>query len=118
MASSGGQNGNNNAGKGKIFFDALHRALKTYEDKKRKIKRGEALDRIARQLVTETLDGSGWAMQELINRLDGRAHQSIDVSGAIEHKHVNELSDDELARIATGSSSGIADPPKGETTAH
>lgn len=113
---AGAPKGNNNGAKGKIFFDALHRALKTYEDKKRKIKRGEALDRIARQLVTETLDGSGWAMQELINRLDGRAHQSIDVSGAIEHKHVHELTDEQLADIATGSSPRTADPQEGEST--
>lgn len=108
--------GNSNAAKGKIFFDALHKAIKTYENKKRKVKRGEALDRIARKLIEETLDGSGWAMQELINRLDGRAHQSIDVGGTIEHKHAHELNDDQLNRIAAGSSPGTPEPTKGEST--
>jgi hypothetical protein len=107
--------GNSNAVKGKMFFDALHRALKTYEDKKRKIKRGEALDRIARQLVAETLAGSGWAMQELINRLDGRAHQSIEITGEV--THVSQLTDtqilERLERIRP--TAGTAEPQSSET---
>jgi len=98
-----------------MFFDALHKALKTYESKKRKVGRGQALDRIVAQLIEEAMDGTGWAMQEIANRLDGRAHQSLDVTGSIEHKHVHELTDDQLAHIATGGSLGTADPSEGES---
>jgi hypothetical protein len=36
-------------------------------------------------------------------------------SPALEHKHANELSDAELANIATGRSTGAAEPQEGET---
>lgn len=107
--------GNSNAAKGREWANALERALKLYESKKRRISKGQALERIANTVIEEALDGGMWAVQEIGNRMDGKAAQSIELSGSVEHKHVNELSDDELARIATGSSPGTAEPQEGET---
>jgi hypothetical protein len=94
MASRGGQPGNNNAAKGKRWFEAIDKALKQYTDKKRHIEAGQALDRIAKLVVREALDGSFWAIEEIGDRLDGKAAQSINITGEV--THVRELSDGEL----------------------
>jgi len=47
--------------------------------------------------------------------MDGKAAQSVELSGSIEHKHVHELTDDQLAHIATGGSLGTADTSEGES---
>lgn len=39
--------------------------------------------------------------------------KAVEHSGAVIHRHVNELSDDELAAIATGSRPGVAEPEDG-----
>jgi hypothetical protein len=99
MASRGAPPGNKNAAKGRRWFEAIDKALKQYTDKKRKVEAGEALDRIALLVVREALDGSFWAIAEIADRLDGKAAQSIDISGEV--THVRELSDGELLeRIA------------------
>jgi len=107
--------GNSNAAKGREWANALERALKLYESKKRKISRGQALERIANTVIEEALDGGMWAVQEIGNRMDGKAAQSVELSGSIEHKHVHELTDDQLAHIATGGSIGTADTSEGES---
>ena len=107
--------GNNNAAKGREWANALERALKLYESKKRKISRGQALERIANTVIEEALDGGMWAVQEIGNRMDGKAAQSVELTGSIEHKHVHELTDDQLAHIATGGSLGTAGTPESES---
>jgi uncharacterized protein YutE (UPF0331/DUF86 family) len=107
--------GNSNAAKGREWANALERALKRYESKKRKISRGEALERIANTVIEEALDGGMWAVQEIGNRMDGKAAQAIELSGSVEHKHVHELTDDQLAHIATGGSLGTAEPSESES---
>ena len=37
----------------------------------------QKIERLADKLVDFALDGQGWAMQEIGNRLDGRPHQSV-----------------------------------------
>lgn len=115
MAGRGAPPGNQNGAKGKRWAEALDRALKLFEDKKLKVTRGQALDRIARNVVKEAILGDFWAVAEIGNRLDGKAHQSVDVTGSIEHKHAHELTDAQLADIATGRSTGAAEPQEGET---
>jgi uncharacterized protein YutE (UPF0331/DUF86 family) len=112
---AGAPKGNSNAAKGREWANALERALRLYESKKRKISRGQALERIANTVIEEALDGGMWAVQEIGNRMDGKAAQSLDITGSIEHKHANELTDAELANIATGRSTGAAEPQEGET---
>jgi len=107
--------GNKNAQKGKRWLEALDKALKQYTDKSKKIEAGQALDRIAKMVVKEALDGAFWAIEEIGNRLDGKPSQSIDFTGEI--THVRELSDAQLlerlerARDAGGAVESPQSPP-------
>jgi hypothetical protein len=76
------QVGNNNAGKGKPWADALRYAL--HQEKYTKVKKGEALREIAKQCVQAALDGDKDARIEIGNRLDGKPHQSVDVDANVE----------------------------------
>ena len=61
----------------KIWSDAVQRAVKRRlenEDGK-----PQKIERLADKLVDFALEGHGWAMQEIGNRLDGRPHQSSEV---------------------------------------
>lgn len=75
------QVGNNNAGKGKPWADALRFALhqETYDG----VKKGEALREIAKQCVTAAIGGDKDARIEIGNRLDGKPHQSMDVDATV-----------------------------------
>lgn len=90
--------GNQNAANGRMFFRALNRAI-TQED-------GARLRAAAEKLLDLAAAGEPWAVRELADRLDGKATQVID---AVVTRRAQELSDDELADIATGSSAGVAD---------
>jgi hypothetical protein len=79
MATRGAQPGNTNSTKSKRWAEAIDKAIKQYTDKKRKIEAGQALDRLAHNLVKLALEGDLWANQEIGNRLDGKPHQSVDV---------------------------------------
>lgn len=70
MADSGGQPGNNNAGKNKPFWRAIDRAIA--QDN------GKRLRDAAEKLLDLAANGEQWAVKELGDRLDGKAHQSID----------------------------------------
>ena len=69
---------------------ALRRALKTYEDKgktnaegketRKRVNRGEALQRVAYKVIDLALDGRQDAVKELGERLDGKATIAIDVT--------------------------------------
>ena len=78
MAAQGGQPGNQNAAKAKIWQQALKRALTRWS--------GESvdagLDRLADKVVKAAGDdGDQWAIMEIANRCDGRPAQSVSVSG-------------------------------------
>ena len=70
MADSGGQPGNNNAGKNKPFWRAIDRAI-AQDD-------GKRLREAAEKLLDLASQGEQWAVKELADRIDGKAHQSID----------------------------------------
>lgn len=67
--------GSQNRANGKRFQLALRRALEEYEDDR--VKRGEALNTLAMDLVREALLGQQWAVLEIINRLDGKPAQRV-----------------------------------------
>lgn len=58
--------GNTNAQKGKMFYDALRKAL---------IQNPTRLPRIVEQLLNQAELGEPWAVKEVIDRLDGKAIQ-------------------------------------------
>ncbi len=84
MAERGAQDGNNNAGKGRDWRDAIRHAL---------AKKGKGdgdgpayirgLQRVAEKFIDAAEDGEAWAMKELGDRMDGKAPQAIDLSGEL-----------------------------------
>lgn len=81
MAKRGAPQGNQNAAKGKRWQDALVKALAQYENKEGKIKRGQALAKVAEMVVMRALVGDKDAWKEIGDRLDGKAAQSLEVTG-------------------------------------
>ena len=79
----GAPTGNNNAGKGKPWREAIDKALKQY--KTDEIKAKTVLHKIATKVVEDALAGNKDAWQEIGNRLDGRPAQSMTVSGDVEN---------------------------------
>lgn len=69
----GGQIGNQNAKKGRLFFDQLRKEL-VQED-------AIKLRMIARKLVEAAQDGEPWAVKEIMDRVDGKAIQVTEMSG-------------------------------------
>lgn len=66
--------GNQNAAKGKLWNDALRKAI-AQDDHKR-------LRRAAETLLDKASEGEPWAIKELADRLDGKAFQSVELSGS------------------------------------
>lgn len=73
MAERGGQPGNQNAAKQRMFYDKLRLVL-TQEPHR--------LRSIAEQLIKKAEDGEPWAIKELIDRVDGKAHQAVALENA------------------------------------
>jgi hypothetical protein len=69
----GGQIGNQNAKKGRLFFDQLRKEL-VQED-------AIKLRKIAKQLVQAAELGEPWAVKEIMDRVDGKAIQVTEMSG-------------------------------------
>lgn len=76
---SGAPEGNTNVKDGKRWAGAIRRALHEYSDEK--VKPGEALAEIAKGVVKAALEGDPTARKEIGERLDGKAAQSVTVSG-------------------------------------
>lgn len=68
--------GNNNNVKNKPWADALRRAMVRFDNGKE-----NALNLIADQTVKLAVNGEQWAIKEIADRLDGKAAQSVTVSG-------------------------------------
>jgi hypothetical protein len=66
--------GNTNSKKGKLFYGELQKAL-VQEDR---IK----LRLIADKLVEKAIEGESWAVKEIMDRVDGKAIQATEISGA------------------------------------
>lgn len=93
----------------KPWRDALKEALERYESGD--IKAGRALYHMAINTVERALSGDLGALSEIANRIDGKAHQSIELTGDITHRDARELSDAELADIASSGSAGTTQTP-------
>lgn len=71
---AGGQIGNQNAKKGKLFYNELRKALVQQDQLN--------LRRIADKLVEKAIEGESWAVKEIMDRVDGKAVQATEISGA------------------------------------
>lgn len=72
----GAQPGNKNSAKGRIWHDAIRRALARREKGK-----PDKLNRLADALITEALDGDIQALKEFGDRIDGKVPQGIEGPG-------------------------------------
>ena len=70
----GGQKGNQNAKKGKLFYNELRKALVQQDQINLRL--------IADKLVEKAIEGESWAVKEIIDRVDGKAIQATEISGA------------------------------------
>ena len=68
MAERGAPIGNQNAVKARMFYDKLRLVL---------TQQPERLRKIAEELVSKAEQGEPWAIKELIDRVDGKAHQAV-----------------------------------------
>ena len=71
--STGAPLGNKNASKSRMFSDRLRMVL-TQEPHR--------LRTIAEQLLSKAEEGEPWAIRELMDRLEGKAHQSTSLESA------------------------------------
>jgi len=65
--------GNKNATKNKLFFDQIKRHLTQNPQK---------LEKIVETLVDSAQEGEAWAVKEIMDRVDGKAHQSTSIEDA------------------------------------
>jgi hypothetical protein len=70
----GAPKGNDNAKKGKLFYDQLRKVL-VQEDALK-------LRAIATKLVEAAEDGEPWAVKEIMDRMDGKPIQAQEITGA------------------------------------
>lgn len=76
---AGAPQGNQNAVKGSEWKQAIKRALAHESGKTFR----EGLDICAKKFIESAKAGDPWAMRELGDRVDGKAAQSIDVTGEL-----------------------------------
>ena len=96
----------NPGGKPKIpkpFLESVNRAIVADN--------GKRLRAAAEKLLDLAAAGEQWAVCHLADRLDGKVAQALEISGTLETGRAAELSDDELAVLATGVQSA-SDKPK------
>lgn len=74
----GAPKGNQNAAKGRVWRDAINRALKLRDESRADGKK--ALDEIAEQLITLAAAGDMAALKELGDRLEGKAAQQLQLT--------------------------------------
>ena len=65
--------GSKNAAKSRLFYDALCKQL---------VQNPEKLDKVTDVLITAATNGEAWAVKELIDRMDGKAIQAQEITGA------------------------------------
>jgi hypothetical protein len=68
--------GNQNAAKSRVFSDALRRAI-AQDD-------GVRIRKAAEKMLDLAAEGEQWAVKEVFDRLEGKAAQSLSVTGADE----------------------------------
>jgi hypothetical protein len=74
--------GNQYAAKDRLWRAAILRALEA----RSRVDQVQALDRIAEAMLAKATEGDLTAIKELGDRLDGKAHQSMDVQADVEVK--------------------------------
>jgi len=67
---------------------------------------------IARALLDKALEGDMQAINAVMDRLDGKPMQQVELSGSVDSKPT-KLTDEELEHIATSSSAGVAAASEG-----
>lgn len=98
--------GNSNSGRRERFFlTALLMELKSAGSEMPKLRN------IARALIAKAEEGDMAAIKEFADRIDGKVPQGLEHTGHIETR-TSELTDDDLERIATTSSTGTAETPQ------
>lgn len=65
--------GNDNAKKGKLFYDQLRKVLVQNDSLK--------LRQVSEKLVDAAIDGEPWAVKEIMDRMDGKAVAIQEVTG-------------------------------------
>lgn len=100
----GGQKGNSNAAKGAQARRALQYVLDTQSGEFNfDFEPNHPLVAIWKKQIELAKAGDKDAVKTIIERLDGKAHQSVGMVAEITTRSARELSDDELASIAAGS---------------
>jgi len=77
----GGQPGNNNSGKNNMARQALQMAIASKGAKKDVVSKMKVLYEIWRVQVEKAMDGDQAATDAIMNRLDGKPFQSIQLTG-------------------------------------
>lgn len=114
MAGRGAPKGNKNASKEKRWAGALRRALAEYEDET--CRPGEALQKIAQNVVRDAVAGDWESIQEIACREDGKPAQSVDMNINDERTGRSELVAELAglyARLAGRSDGRGAEPDSG-----
>lgn len=93
--------GNQNAARAKKWTSAIERALCRRSGKQL----AEALDDLAEKFIEAVEKGDLAAFREIGDRLEGKAAQSIALSGEVVLSKAVDLTDDQLAEIARASGS-------------
>ena len=87
-----GQSGNPHGRTGeKTFTNELRAALNVTDPKTKRRK----LAQVVGKLVDKAIEGEGWAIQMISDRLDGKPAQETTLT--VQHKPVREMSDDEIS---------------------
>ena len=86
---SGAQPGNQNAYKGRMWRDAIRYALAEIGRDEEPVEASEAADmrglrKLARKFIAAAEQGDPWAFKELADRMDGKAAQQVQLTGADE----------------------------------
>ena len=94
----GGQAGNNNAGKNRIWADAINKVLCQANEGEKHAN----LRKLAEKIIEKALDGDMVAMKEIGDRVDGKALASIEVSGHMSLSDMTEAALDKRLRELQG----------------
>lgn len=108
---AGAPAGNNNAGKPRLWREAINRALDRRARKRGLRSAMEALDELAEQFLEAVSQGDIAAFRELGDRLEGKAREYVEMEIT---RHAEEMTDAELADIARRGSARAAEAQGGE----
>jgi hypothetical protein len=113
----GAQPGNRNSADGKLARRALTIAIGKMHDgteDTRVIERIQPLVDIWYRAIDEAKNGNIQATNTIMDRLDGKPTNSVDIVADIQNRTVEDLSDEELLSIAQHGSRGAAEKASGE----